>query len=274
MNGNYDDATNQVARLMQAVGGSVDAYEDTRRAPPASPKKPSWEQAIRNMTTKPAAAAGPKSPIFPDRGEEIDASSGPFDFEAGEEIPSNTEVIDFVQECLAGLANPSPFTPATEVLFPIYAPAPPNSDPKRPPTPVVIAAKEEHECGGEIDGIRGASPAEPIMAAYELVGQVENLGELSVLYYAFTERSLGEADVLVKLESGTYPVTRHKNGNLELKDTGKKLHYLLEDVAHIFPKSVEPEDVFIWVLPITNTPMPEAHGYLHNGWAFMHKGAK
>jgi len=130
---------------------------------------------------------------------------------------------------------------------------------------------DEALCGGSVEEPRGFSPFPPISERYELVGNVEDMGELSDLFDAFVHASLTKEPGEVKMQTGTYEILCTENGWC-LLDGAKGLRYLLDDgEASNMDPDVQLDDTVVWVIRARDDA---DLGYIHQGWVYHNREAQ
>jgi hypothetical protein len=124
-------------------------------------------------------------------------------------------------------------------------------------------------CGTDLEEYFGIGEApEPIGPEYHLAGHSSDMGELESVYMAFALSNVSEEAEEVQLASGTTKLEKF-GPNWGLLDRKKGLRYLKEDIS-VHHAEVEPEDTFIWVLPLGPSGV-EDFGYIHRGWVYLRK---
>jgi len=109
---------------------------------------------------------------------------------------------------------------------------------------------------------------DPVTDDYEVVGAVEDSAELKVIWEAIHDSFYEDVPKSVKLDTGTYQTEKQTGGTWLLKDTVKDRLYCQEHVHGVY-SIVDPDDIFIWVLSLSNRDADL--GYMHEGWVFLHK---
>src|SRR5574338_536334 len=240
MNGNFDEASRSLGRLMEVAGGSASAYDDVPAPKPIPSAKPGWDEVVTSLSRQ------LQSPLenSPQPGEETLGAS---------DEPSPEEMRTFWKEF---------HTYPKDTEAPISAEDSLRESEKR----------EMEACGTFME-----PPAEdvpnpqlalsriprPVSPEYRYVGPVENAGELFGLYNSFRDVLSGRPSLPVQLDSGEF----------ELFALGEE--FILEDKVKGFryqsdrSKAVAPVigDVFIWVFQI-NGNFFDKIGYISNESVF------
>jgi len=283
----FDDATRQVAGLMAAIGGNVDAYEDEKSSEASHPATTfdaaiaSVEAQIQHNDSSPPTRmeivrdiAGVTEEEFPRHGME--------DYSAVE------QVIQHMNEQLDGIGE-SPFE-AIETE---------NGAAAEVEEEVVLTPAEE-EVSAEIDALAPGMECEemqedgkfwtcmlegvylpqvplPVEPRYAHIGSIYKDGheELKDIHDAFLSAILTGEPQSVTLDSGTYEMTQGFGDTWELHDTGKGRKYCQEAVWQQSNSGedyhydlVEEKDLFLWVIPTDRDDVDDL-GYLHNQWVFL-----
>ncbi len=135
----------------------------------------------------------------------------------------------------------------------------------------------EDDCGVCVDGTidweevgdRVWTNPPPVSDEYQHVGVVEDSPELLAIHKGFEQARFTGQPRQVSIESGTYPITKAPaSSEWELIDTVKDRLYLSAWPA-MYNNIVAEEDLFIWVMPESDTDVDL--GYIHMGYVFMHK---
>lgn len=272
----FDEATNQVAGLMAAIGGSLDAYEEEKPSS-ASP-------APEASNTFEAAYASVQSHL---QQNESRGRIHPQDmYEATYEATGKTHAelirdMSVLHERLGGLTVENPLEQATiEDLGEDY----PTSDDElaffaSQGIPHPKDAEPEPEDSPDFDGkfwdcmtghILNDQAPKPVEPCYKLVGSVVAHGELKDIYDAFKwAQETGEPQT-VTIESGTYEMTPHfSSRDMILHDTGKGRRYVQQSNHQCVAgyDQIEEGDLFIWV--IGDDAEEDDLGYIHNRWVFV-----
>lgn len=287
-NKSFDEVSEQVRHLLEVAGGSCDAYSSPPDEKPVlTPKKNYrvWEEEVSSplLHTTPEPVITRTAPDWIQSGDFSPAGKNSNE-------PSRDELDEFIRESL-GFEKPE-MDPIVhqccgcscvvcehghgkgqhtkecrtrienEVLAPASASAPVSSDPEE---------MGSVECGGMVQVYRGETAHPPITKEYQLVGPVDDAGELYTLYSAFQTASLdvvrsGIEDLKVVLDSGTYPITM-RSGNFEVMDTVKGLRYVQAGVAETnqYEPIVEENDIFLWVVAMNGG---QDYGYIHDGYVY------
>lgn len=248
----FDEVSEQVRRLMEVAGGSCDAYAEPKPESTPDSKKNYriWEEDISSplLDTPPETSVPRSSPDWLHGGGYLGA-------EEKNDQPSRDELDAFIRESLG-------FDPRSDDSEPSV----PTGPDTRPPISDTL------ECGGMIQGYRGDTAHPPITNEYELIGPVEDAGELSELFLCFQEAEFKkDVEIPVKMDTGTYTLY-NKPGRMELIDDVKGIRYIKADMAEMnhYSPIVEERDIFIWVVPTPEHQQGPSDdlGYIHDGWAF------
>lgn len=258
----FEEASEQVRRLMEVAGGSCDAYAEPKPAPVAAPAAPpkvnyrAWEEEVSSplLHSEPAPVVQRAAPDWLEGAGYLRSS----------DAPSRDELDDLMQE-IPGYSRRD----TEEVVSP---------EPTLTPSPVASGNEGyETECGGMKEVYRGETAHPPITDEYRLLSSVDDAGELLAVFTAFQQAQLdGEEEIQVKLDSGTYALC-NKTSRMELVDDVKGLRYIKADMAEMnhYAPLVEDRDIFIWVVPLPEyqgqgDPSNDL-GYIHDGWAYLRK---
>ena len=264
----FDDATRQVAGLMAAVGGNVDAYEDeaTSSAPPV-PGIPCFDAAIASVEAH-IQHNEPTRPSVSTRGK----------------VASVLAEIEQMNTDLDGVTE-SPFEPdpTEEELFDLTSAEEEITAKLQELVPEVDC--EDKQPDGKFwqclhnDTYLPQVP-KPVEPCYNLLGSVYSDGceELKEIYQAFKFAIETGVPQTVTLDSGTYEMTQGVGGDhWVLDDTGKGRKYCQEDVWRQASSGedyhydlVDEGALFLWVIPEDRDEVDDL-GYIHNQWVFLRK---
>lgn len=281
----FDDATRQVAGLMAAIGGNVDAYEDDQSSG-ASVLTTTFEAAVASVE----AQIQHNEPIAPTRMEVVRDIAGVTE----EEIPRHEmedysaveQVIQQMNEQLDGVEE-NPFeaierNKAEEVEEEVVlTPAEEEVSAEIDALEAGMACEEMQEDGKfwtcMLEGVYLPQVPLPVEPCYTHIGSVYKDGheELKEIHDAFLAAILTGEPQTVTLDSGTYEMTQGFGENWELYDAGKGRKYCQEAVwcqagggENYHYDLVEEEDLFLWVIPDDRDDVDDL-GYLHNRWVFL-----
>jgi len=238
MRESFQEALQNVRRLLEKVGGSASAYEElTAVLPPRSKSsKPSWEEASKEAIhhTLDSNPFQKGDSTFPCVLEQIDSE----DLTPTQGI-SRKELLETFQEL--GL------DPVTKTILEDWS------------------EEGENDCLGDVTAAELGLGKNINPSRYQPIGFVENLGELNVIYSALVKCARGNPVEQVKLDSGTFPVQRRAS-TWVIEDSVKGIEYTWENVSQMYPRAIREEDNFVWV---TLTSERKDLGYLHNGSVFI-----
>lgn len=278
----FEEATQQVAGLMAAIGGSIDAYEEDKPSSvPASPARDSFEAAHASVQ----AHIQHNEPVV-----------GSYEHirKVTEEATGKTEAelirdMASLSEQLGGLTT-NPLEEETPEDYPSSQDEADWSDAEKTffKEQGIDLADADHPVDGRVDGpvddrfnaeffgdltemIQLDQAPKPVESIYKLLGNSISHGELYEIYMAFKfSHKTGEPQT-VTLDSGDYEMTpNHGGGNdMTLYDTGKGRRYVQQSTHSCIEgyEAIEDGDIFIWVLPDDDSA--EDLGYLHNQWVFL-----
>jgi hypothetical protein len=278
----FDDATRQVAGLMAAVGGNVDAYEDEKSSAPTAPSAPSipcFDAAIASVEAHIQHNEPTSSPTLQVARDIVESEPTP-----EKDAPSVEDIILQMNQKLDVMVDPFAFEPTVEE--------------EATPTPeeeAMLARLTDHLVDGvdcddmQADGMFWSCmlndvylPSVPLAVEpdYEYNGSVYKDGheELEIIFNAFQVANKTGEPQTVTLDSGVYEMNLQFGGqNWELKDTANERTYCQEAVQNMAGHDgdfhydlVEETDVFIWVIPDDRSELDDL-GYLHNKWVFLRK---
>lgn len=238
---NFDQANALIARLMEGVGGSANAYEEPIKEDPETPTQGAPDTiSLDNLPPVRTVGINKNGPL----GQELGPVLGP--------LPNATP----------GLPDP----PHTGLVV--------EDDPRAgwserdQPFPSEI----DDDCaeGIEVDWAKVEGP-EPITDAYEAVGTVEESAELMAVFYAMQKAARSGLLHPVTLDTGTYNVVPGAGeGCFIIIDTGKARSYILETSRLGEMAEVPTDKLFVWVLD-TNDEGGKELGYIQDGWVFFPK---
>lgn len=258
----FSEATDQVAGLMAAAGGNVDAYED----------ESSLKLHISNFE---AASASVEA--------NIQYNESTPNFDALGTLPNPLEVqpepIEEPSEDYPSASDEDEWT-AQELAFFKEE----NINPDVAAEPVDGSAKVEEpeerfgaqffDCLTDMYTLDNAP--KPVEDCYELLGNAISYGELYEIYTSFRfAQQTGEIQT-VNLDNGTFEMTPNYGGgnDMTLHDTVKGRKYVQQS-SHS-PHSgegyedVKEDDLFIWVISDDSIEDKDL-GYIHNQWVFLRK---
>jgi hypothetical protein len=244
----FNQANALIARLMEGVGGSANAYEEPIDKDPETPTKGAPDTiSLDNLPPVRTVGINKDGPL----GQELGPAVGP--------LPNNCP----------GLADP-PHTglePGESLTNAGWS----DHDQPAPWTPS-FEGETDDSCaeGFEVDWAKVEGP-EPISDRYESVGTVEESEELMVVYYAMQQAVRSGILNPVSLDTGTYNVVPGAGeGCFLIIDTGKARSYILETSRLGEMAEVPTDKLFVWVLD-TNDEDGKELGYIQDGWVFFPK---
>ncbi len=191
MKGNFDDSSSQVQRLMEAIGGSADAYASPEPPPvkevaPPSKKPNPFEDPAGGLKGKPLAMS---REVMLRRAE----AEGDSEVTAGSLDP----------DALAGIEGEEPT-----------------------PEDSAAAGDSGWDCGFTLADDK-PSPPQPLSEEYRYHDIVDACGELKAVWDAFCLVVTDQEPKQVTLDSGTFEVTKSQ-GSWVLSDPHKNYMYVLE----------------------------------------------
>jgi hypothetical protein len=283
----FDEATRQVAGLMAAIGGNVDAYEDDQSSG-ASHLATTFDAAVASVE----AQIQHNEPRPPARMEIVREIAGVTEEEHPrhelEDYSAVEHVIQHMNEQL-DTVDQNPFEAIEEETITAA-----TAEEEMVPTEAdleVLAEFEtlmpETDCedmqpDGKfwmcmLEGVYLPQVPLPVEPCYTHIGSVYKDGheELKEIHDAFLSAIRTGEPQTVTLDSGTYEMTQGFGENWELYDTGKGRKYCQESVWQTTGAGdenhydlVEEEDLFLWVIPDERDDVDDL-GYLHNRWVFL-----
>lgn len=280
----FEEASEQVRRLLEVAGGSCDAYAPTPDPAPACPLPKKnyrvWEEDISSplLDTPPVLVAARAAPDWLEGGNFTPAHSEPtrdeLDGFIRESLGGEFDSLVDVHDCCGCSCHVCKDEHAsgqhTEKCLTRF-----QKGVQKP------AAKEdedsyETECGGVVQVYRGETAHPPITNEYALIGSVDDGGELLAIYTAFQQAQLdGTEEIQVKMDTGNHTLYNTK-GRMELVDDVKGIRYIKADMAEMnhYAPIVEDRDIFIWVIPTPEHQQGAGDdlGYIHDGWSYGRLG--
>jgi len=262
---NFDDATRQVAGLMAAIGGNVDAYEDDKSLKVSTPSAPNFDAAIASVEAS-IQYNEPTRPSVSTKGK----------------VTSVLAEIEQMQKVLDGVPQ-SPFEPdpTEEELFEL-TPAEEEITAKLKGLVPEVDCEDKQSDGKFWQCLHNDTylpqVPKPVEPRYKFLSSVyaDGCEELKEIYQAFTFAVQTGEPQTVTLDSGTYEMTQVFGGtHWELNDTGKGRKYCQENVwchtgigEDYHYDLVEEGDLFLWVIPEDSDDLDDL-GYIHNQWVFL-----
>jgi hypothetical protein len=282
----FDDATRQVAGLMAAIGGNVDAYEDEKSSG-ASPLATTFDAAVASVE----AQIQHNEPRPPTRMEVVREIAGVTEEELPrhemEDYSAVEQVIQQMNEQLDGV-DENPFEAinretAEEAVVK-------EEVVKTSAEEEIVARFDAPEIDCEamqpdgkfwtcmLEGVYLPQVPLPVEPCYVHIGSVYKDGheELKEIYDAFNDAVRTGEPQTVTLDSGTYEMTQGFSGQMwELYDAGKGRKYCQEAVWQQASMGegyhydlVDEEALFLWVIPDDRDDVDDL-GYLHDRWVFL-----
>ena len=261
----FDDATRQVAGLMAAIGGNVDAYEDDKSSKVSVSSTLCFDAALasveahiqHNEPTQPSASTKGKVASVLNTIEQMNAdldgvSESPF-----EPDPTEEELFNLTTE-------EAEITAKLEELVPKVDCEDKQSDGKF------------WQCLHN-DTYLPQVP-KPVEPCYKYFSSVYSEGceELKEIYQAFKFAATTGEPQTVTLDSGACEMTPAFGDTWELHDTGKGRKYCQENVENHCSSAddhhydlVEEDDLFVWVIADHPCDDEDDLGYIHNQWVFV-----
>lgn len=280
----FNEATSQVAGLMAAIGGSLDAYEEdhTSSAPPVPETNNAFEAAYASVQSH-LQHNEVVNGVHPVMGRIHPQDINEATYEATGKTPAElVRDMAALSDELGGLTMDNPLdqqtvieevgedypTPADELAF--FAEQgithPKDADPEPEDSPDFDGKFWDCMTGHVLND----QAPKPVEEKYKMLGSVVAYGELKDIYDAFKwAQETGEPQT-VTIESGTYEMTPSFNSSdMVLHDTGKGRRYV-QQTHHACVEGydqIEEGDLFVWV--IDDTADEDDLGYIHNRWVFV-----
>ena len=247
MKESYKQATQQIRRMLEEVGGSANAYEEV----PSNPdnQKVSWEEALQSIKQS-TSSSGEREHIFPNK-QTVQASEV-------EKVEDDVE-IDILRD---GDCDDI-FDAAMGIWSDTFG---------------EVTKTQVFNDGVEISNIKCGTL---FSVDYEYTGWAHELGELDTVYRTMKE-AVNDPPIFAILDSGNYPVNKGEEGtSWVIEDTIKGFRYNLVDPASAnkldFP-GLEADDTLIVVSNmeddeqyLQNGYNRKPMGYIHNGEVFVRK---
>lgn len=288
----FDDATKEVAGLMAAIGGNVDAYEEdnTSSAPPASsfeaayataqshiqhnePQVGSYEH-IKKVTE--ATTGKTQMELVREMGQLSDEMGGltdPVDEDISAVIDQMSKQLDEVDDPFEPEENVEPDivpTEADEAMLSRMRELIPEVD------------IDDRQADGMfwssiLNDVYLPSAPQPMEPCYKLFGSVfkDGCAELEEIFNAFNDAVRTGEPQTVSLDSGNVEMELRGN-DWRIYDAEKGRQYIQQTMhgtsceGHNYDL-IEDGDLFVWV--IDDDADEDDLGYLHNKWVFLRESA-
>lgn len=292
----FEEATHQVAGLMAAIGGNVDAYEGevTPSAPPVAAIS-SFEAAYASAQAhiqhnEPTGRTVPQDineATYQATGKtsaELIRDMGQLDEELGGlTVPAETDISTVIQQMNERLdVVDDPFVP-DEVEEEVIVPTPEEEEMltrMRELIPEIdIDAKQADGkfWSGMLNDVYIPSAPVPMESCYKLFGSVfkDGCAELEAIYNAFGDAVRTGEPQTVHLDSGDVEMELRGN-DWQVFDAAKSRHYIQQTTHGAGGMDdhydlIEEGDLFVWV--IDDESDEDDLGYLHNKWVFLRESA-
>lgn len=251
----FEEAERQVANLVAAVGGNVDAYEEESRTPsvPSSPADTTFEaaKALVDNAIQHHDPTGRPRPVSVAQATKEMTGKDPGDL--------LRDMSDLSQQ-MGGLTGP---------VEPPEAPIPEGEDP----------SSEDEDLFASCATGTGFEELEPEALdptpenlnpeLYEFFNIVEESGTLHTIWQAFVAYCQTKQAQAANIGGRQLPM-RIVKGVPRIDDHANEVSYKKEPYAERI-RTAKAGDLFIWVEPIADAPVVEPIGYVHNGFVFRKK---
>lgn len=291
----FNEATNQVAGLMAAIGGNVDAYEgDTTPSAPPVAEANSFEAAYASAQAH-IQHNEPTGRIHPqDINEATYEATGKTNAELIREMseiseqlggltdpvePEATDLIDLMNMQLDGV-EADPFVPDEVQEEGITPTAEEEAILSSLNELVPDVDCEDKQADGKywmcmLEDVYLPQTPKPVEEGYKLFGSVymDECEEMKEIYNAFNFAMKTGEPQMVNLDSGTVEMTLRGN-DWELFDAAKDRRYV-QQTMHGTQEGydqIEEGDLFVWVIPTDREDVDDL-GYLFNRWIFLREEA-
>jgi hypothetical protein len=284
----FDDATNQVAGLMAAVGGNVDAYEDESSSTKVASNFEAANASVEAHIQHNEPTVGSQEHIK----QVTEQTTGKTEAELLREMASLSEQLgglttnpleektEYIEETLEDYPSASDEDEWTAQELSFFKEE--NVDPDVAAEPIDGSVEVEDadepfgakffDCLTDMYILENAPPS--VEGCYELLGDSISYGELYEIYTSFKfAQKTGELQT-VTLDNGLFEMTPNYGGGVDmtLHDTVKGRKYVQQSSHSPHDgegyENVKEGDLFIWVI---SDDQEEDLGYIHNQWVFLRK---
>jgi hypothetical protein len=292
----FNEATHQVAGLMAAIGGNVDAYEEetTSSAPPVVATN-SFEAAYASAQSHIQHNEPTGRTVPQDINEATYQATGKTNAElmrdmaqtseemGGLTVPAETDVNTVIQQMNERLdVVDDPFVP-DEVIEEDIVPTPEEEEMLTRMRELIpdIDIDDKQEDGKfwscMLNDVYIPSAPVPMESCYSLFGSVfkDGAGELEEIYNAFNDAVRTGEPQTVSLDSGNVEMELLGN-DWRIFDAAKNRQYVQQTMHGAGGMDdhydlIEEGDLFVWV--IDSASDEDDLGYLHNKWVFLRESA-